>query len=224
MITNQKIYQECEDKGIPFEHITELLDYLGYADTYTVALKLLMFTGCRISELDHMYMDHILDGYIYWKTGKTGKSRKEFLPDEFINEINVYRTLKRVHCKTVIHVKSQTFRRKFNLNIRPNLGHAWNNKKPFLRKGGFHYEFKLQLKGFRKNFATLLFMYFWNKYNDPTLAALMVSKRMVHSSQHITANHYIQTTFDISAKDCMGLMPFEILPNVKQTRIADFFY
>lgn len=215
--------QEAEGHGIPFSLVREILMYCTYGSIHSIGTKLLFYTGCRISELDNMHKSKIHEGNIYWKCGKNQTGwRKEYLPSEFIAELEYYWKRNRTAQDQVLGVSSETFSRYFRKDIRPNLSPAWHEQRTVINSGDLEDIYKYSLKGFRKNFATLLFAYFWHKYNDSGVAVERVSKRMQHSSKHITVNHYIETMEQIEAEKYMHLMPFEIIEKVVQARILDY--
>lgn len=215
--------QEPDGAGIPFRLVQELIWAVRYGSVHSIGTKLLFYTGCRIAELDNMHKSKIYQNYIYWKCGKNQHGwRKEYLPPEFIVELECYWKNNRTPHDQVLGISSDTFTRYFRRDIRPNLSQEWQEHKVIINDGELEDVYKYVLKGLRKNFATLLFCYFWKKYDDAGVALEKVSKRMHHSSKHITANHYIETIEQIEADKYSHLMPFEILDKVVQTRIMDF--
>ena len=84
------------------------------------------------------------------------------------------------------------------------------------------YSYKYALKGFRKNFATQLFIFYWSKYSDASVAVDMVSKRMKHSSRAMTVSHYIESVEEIEAEKFSQYMPSEIIGMQTQKRILDY--
>jgi integrase len=230
MITIQKVAkttysmrQEPDGQGIPFRLVRELFLIVEYGSICSVGIKLLHYTGCRIAELDNMQRSKICDGYIYWECGKNQHGwRKEYLPADFIAELEYYWKRNRMPIDNVLGVSSDTFTRYFRKYVRPKLSIEWHEHRVVVNDDKLEDIYKYALKGFRKNFATLLFCYFWRKYNDAYVAVERVSKRMRHSSKHITVNHYIETVEQIEAEKYMNLMPFEIIEQVVQTRLYDF--
>jgi hypothetical protein len=82
-------------------------------------------------------------------------------------------------------------RRYFNRDVRPLLGLAWQKKR--LHPGFFKEEpYFLQLKGFRKSFGTTIFFREYEKWGDAGVALEFASKRLQHSTTHMTAYHYLQ--------------------------------
>lgn len=216
---------EPEGRGIPFDMVQELLDKCPYGSVHSVALRMLFYTGCRIAELDKMKRSNIVNGYIFWKCGKNqcGESRKEYLPDVYLKELQAYWGSHRVPGDRVFGVVSATYSRYFRREIRPLLSPRWHDMRDVFERGTVKQEYYFQLKGFRKNFATLLFCYFWRKYGDAGVALELVCKRMRHSNTGITIHHYIETMEQIQAGRFMHLMPFEIIQNIRQRSILDYY-
>lgn len=213
---------ETEGRGIPFHIVNKLLERLPYASTMSVGIKLLIFTGSRIQELENMKRCMLQENYIYWKCGKNQNGwRKEYLPNDFIKEMQEYWNNERIEQNNMINVKPNTFRRYFT-RLRKRLSPEWREKRKIMIGNEIKTQYSYALKGFRKNFATLLFTYFWDKYGDSGVAVERVSKRMKHSSRHMTANHYIETMEQIDGPRFKGFLPFEIVTQIKQKRLVDY--
>lgn len=85
-------------------------------------------------------------------------------------------------------------------------------------------EYRYSWSGFRKTFQTLVFAYYWKKYQDSGVALEMVSKRMKHSSKGITAKHYIENVDSIQANQYLHLLPFEITNRIpRQENLFELF-
>lgn len=190
----QEFLFEPECAAITFDQFSAALERLPYASVERIGLQLLAATGCRITELDRMDPANILDGAIYWRPGKNQKGlRKEHLPPGLLAEIAAYRRIARIRESFVMGIESPTFVRYFDRDCRPRIGGAWTARGRLYMNGrGWTEGWSLHLKGFRKTFQTVLFAYFYEKYNDAQVALEWVSKRMKHSSKHITAYHYLQ--------------------------------
>lgn len=217
--------RDIEGQGILIPDILRLIQSLEYGSVFSVYIKLLFYTGCRVAEIRRMKQSMVRQGWLYWQCGKNqqGQYRKEYLPSSFWEEWSFYAKNNRLPNDRLIGINEDTFRKYFT-DIRPSLGVRWIEKKPFLRAGKFAEEYIYQLKGFRKNFATLLFEYYRSiKGYDDTTAVLMVCKRMRHSDKGITALHYIGTAEQIRAKQYITLMPFEMVNRYGQRLILDFF-
>ena len=222
LLSESKVMQEPEGLGIPFSMVRELILFCEYGSILSVGCKILHFTGCRIRELDNMEKSKLQGNWLYWKCGKNQHGwRKEYLPSEFVAELEYYWKRNRTPQDKIMGVSSDTFTRYFR-KIRKNLDPKWQEQRLTIRADILEKSYKYELKGFRKNFATLLFAYFYNKYDDASVAVERVSKRMKHSNTHITVNHYIETMEQIQAEKYMHLMPFEIIENITQSRITDF--
>ena len=215
---------EQDGRGIPFHLVDDMLAKMPYASMISVALKLLCYTGCRISELQNMKVSNIHENWIYWGCGKNqlGETRKEYLPNYLLKEIQEYRKKHKVTSDGIICIKGKTLSRKFNDEYRPMLGKEWLEKTQDFTNKRCRMQYKYQLKGFRKNFATLLFIYYWRKYQDAGVGVEMTSKRMRHSCREITAYHYIETANQIDAEHFQGMLPFQVIKQLKQKRVFDF--
>ena len=221
--TKDNSFYEMEGRALPFDVIKNLFLSLKYASTLSIGCKLLYYTGCRIAELEEMKKENIINGFLYWRCGKnqTKHFRKEYLPCKFIEEIKTYWKTNRTPYDKIMGVKSDAFRMYFVKN-RHRLNNIWGFKIPIYQNKLIKYEYKYQLKGFRKTFATLLFYYYWRKYSDANIGAEMVAKRMKHSAKHITITHYIENAEQIQANKFTNLMPFQIVDNTNQKRITEY--
>lgn len=215
--------QEPEGQGIPFRLVRELLIAPEYGSICSVSTKMLFYTGCRITELDNMDKRKIYQNFIYWKCGKNQHGwRKEYLPPQYIAELEYYWKRNKTPQDKIFGVSSATYCRYWRKEIRPKLSPEWQEHIAIINGDELEEIYKYVLKGLRKNFATLLFCYFWKKYKDASIALEKVSKRMKHSSKHMTANHYIETIEQIDAEKYMHLMPFEIIEQAIQTRMTEY--
>lgn len=215
MEQQQKNPYETDGDGIPLDLVSEMLNACEYASHVSVGCKLLMQTGARISELDYMHKHNLKGNWIYWAKGKnqTG-ARSEYLSDDLIEEIKEHWKQYKTKDIQILSVSHTTFGRYWRKHIRPKLSREWNEKRPTWRNARIEYEYKYMLKGLRKNFATILFAFFWKKYRDPYVAVQLTCKRMGHSSDNITVTHYIQAVETIQAERYTHLLPFEILNKV----------
>lgn len=212
-----------EGQAVPLGRIKEVIDYLPYGNQIRVMFQFLAVTGCRISELNKMRPDRILKSqdkyFLIWALGKNQKSfRKEELPGHLIEELKEYRKDQRCCQNKLFGISSETFRRMFNRDVRPFLSEAWRELKIKMSKGQLQTEYVLQLKGLRKTFQTLNFAQELKKWNNPDIALEFISKRMKHSSKHITAYHYI-VNFDQLNQALEGA---SILGDHSQTRLMQF--
>jgi integrase len=215
-----------DSRAIPFPEIQEALDFLPRANKLRVMFKMAFLTGCRLSELNNMKTRHIQDGFIYWRLGKSQTGyRKEKLPADFLAELTEYRANNRTYQSTIFHLNHNTFRRMFNRDVRPYLSKAWQEKRLRVRANQLVPEHILQLNGLRKTFQTYLFYHEYQKHNDAGVALELTSKRMKHSSKHMTAYHYIQN-FEALQIEAYGLdLPiYEILEAGQQMRIPDYIF
>ena len=231
MIETQQIEHRSHDpwfwegRAIPISEVLYLFNILPYANGIRVGLQLLFYTGCRLSELTQMRRSELIDGVIYWKLGKnqTHKAhRRERLPDAFMEELKLYWKTHRMPENRVYHATGSSLARRLNAEIRPLLREQWRDKVRTLRKSGFTWEYVYQLKGFRKIFATLIFVHYYTKFNDAYVAGEMTAKRMMHSDSGLTWHHYILCAEQIDAKKYMHLLPFEISGTSAQRTVMDF--
>jgi len=226
--TRENINFLNDSHAIPFTSLIEAVDIMEYGSDVSVMFQMLFLTGCRISELDNMDVDHLFQidekkFIIYWRTGKKGRIRKECLPYFYIKELNHYRKYNRVHAKRLFGIENNTFRRYFNRYVRPLLSKVWQEKRLYEVQGILQEQYVLQLKGLRKDFQTLLFKKEIEKWKDSNVALEMVSKRMKHSSQKITAFHYIENFDSLDINRFAHLEPAEILrTSGSQKRIMDY--
>lgn len=184
---------------IPFSEFARLLRFYPRGHVVRVMCLMLAFTGCRPSELERMYLTDGPDGcgiknnHIYWLPGKrqTGY-RKEFLPEWYIQELEEYRRTHRVYENKIFGIKYSVCRRYLHKD-RVKIGGLWTERqegpinKSYIGKA----DLKLQLKGFRKSFGSVIFKDFWEEFGDAGAAVQFTCQRMGHSNMGITVGHYI---------------------------------
>ncbi len=213
----------AESHAIPFEKVREAIDFMGYGSPERVMFEMLILTGCRITELDRMVISKIYGSILYWGLGKNQKSfRKEALTVSYLKELKYYRDHHRVYGNKIFGIHSHTFRRYFNRDVRPNLSKEWQEKTLFQKKGALVPEYVYQLKGLRKNFQTLEFKKELEKWKDSGVALEFTSKKMKHSSKHITAYHYLVNFDTLGINNLSELEPSDLLKKTRQTRLMDF--
>lgn len=215
-----------ESCAIKFKHLVEALEFMAYGTDVRVMFQMSFLTGCRLDELDKMEWPALHGNVIYWQTCKNGPMRHEDLNLKFIHELHEYRAKNRVYGKKMFGISSETFRRYFNRDIRPHLSSAWQQRRVGIDvvAGNKREEFVLQLKGLRKNFATLEFAKQYKKWKSAEVALEFASKRMKHSTRHITAFHYLRNFEELDIEYYVNLSPADIIRKAnEQKRIMDFF-
>lgn len=220
--TSTDFIADYECKAIPPSEIRTAIEGMRYGSPERVMFRMLAITGCRIACLDKMTMQHLSGRFIYWETSKVGgKWRKEHLPDDYLEELAAYRTEYRANGKRLFGISGESFVRYFNRDIRPHLGGLWNVKTNQPTTDGFGQQYLLKIKGLRKSFSTYDFARNYAKWKDADVALEMTSKRMKHSTAHITAHHYIENFDALGIKKVTtDLDPLKNLSN--QMRILDF--
>lgn len=221
---NQQLYDlETESYSIPFHEIKRAIEIMRYGSDIRTMFQMLVYTGCRIKELEYMKYSQLYNNIIYWKLGKNQKKfRKEKLPIEYLKELRFYRKNYRIYQDKLFGIKSCTFRRYFNKQIRQLLKGKWTQKRFFAKQGCLVPEYVFQLKGCRKNYQTLEYAKMLDKWKSPNIAVEMTSKKMKHSSEKITAYHYIEN-FENLEIDKYKLFTIQDIINPKnQMRILDY--
>lgn len=225
----KKSFYDTNGRGIPFEDVNVLFSYLPYATHLSIAIKLLHYTGCRIQEIDLMTREGITDNAIYWVIGKNQRGyRREYLPDSFIAELEKYWRITSVRGDSVLGIKASNILSQFNKKIRPLLPEQWQAKiskpkiNPMRKTFDWSYEYVYQLKGFRKNWATLCFWYHYKKFQSGELAVQLTSARMKHSHTGMTSTHYLVACEQLNVERYAHLFIFEIVKGVEQKRICDY--
>lgn len=209
--------------AVPIPFVRQALQLMEYASTERVMFQMLYFTGCRVSELDHMKPELLHENTIYWQPGKGQVgTRKEVLPEAYIKELAAYRSTHRVSSNQLFGPKATTFRRYFDRDIRPKLSPAWRMKRRVVRSKAFGEEYALQLKGLRKTFQTMVFVQEWRRWGAADVALEFTSKRVRHSSKHMTAYHYLQGFENIALLNISTLEPGRALEACLQKRMIDF--
>lgn len=223
----EKLNLEGEGNCVPLDKIQDVLKALPYAHECRVMFEFLFITGARIAELDKFLMSQLFPSeegfYLFWKLGKNQKShRKEFIPKILVEELVEYRKTNNVPQDRMFGITHDTFRRYFNKEVRPKLPPAWHEKTLHMQRDKFQEEYKLQLKGLRKNFQTLLFAKLLEKWHDAGVALEFTSKRMKHHNKGVTAYHYIVNFDSLKVQQYLNYRPDELLTIGSQTRLLDF--
>lgn len=198
---------------VPIPMALKAIMYCSYGSTIRCALKLMFYTGCRISELNHMYWEKKKDYFISWRCGKNqhGKWREEFLPPDFWQELDHHRRTNKTLGGRLLAATGESIIRYFNKEIRPYLGVEWNTKSEYAKDNGFEKEYIYQLKAYRKIFQTLLLQHYWEYYKSVDVAGEHVSARMRHSNSGINWRHYLRMAKELHAERYVNMMPFKIL-------------
>lgn len=219
----EKLNLYSEGYGIPFDKALEAINFMEYGSDVRVMFEMSFLTGCRLSELNNMRVSKLFEDVLFWNIGKNQRGfRKQKLPPSYLEELKNYRENNRVYKDKLFGVSSESFRKYFHRDVRPKLSPAWQEKRLFSRKNELREEFVLQLKGLRKNYQTLEFAKQLDKWKDSSIALEFTSKKMKHSSKHITAYHYIENFETLQIDKYKQLTPEQILKNRGQTRIIDF--
>lgn len=227
---NIEDFYEPEGRAVPVHLIREAIASAYYLSKISRALEILFTSGARLSEVKKMHLKARFGNFQAWKLGKnqTGMMRQEYFPDSLWTKILRGMDKDKHSSDLICDLEGKTILRYFNRDIRPHLSLEWRQKVRVLRnKGGslsVGYEYKYQLKGFRKTFATLMFAYFWKKYGSADIALEKVSKRMKHNSKWMTMNHYVDMCRQIDAMKYCDQLPFEHLSGETQSNIADFMH
>lgn len=206
LIISMELNQEDNGHSIPFEDVAEAINFKPYGDPLRVMLQMLFYTGCRMSELDNMKPELLVNNWLYWGLGKNQKGfRKVKLPDRFISELAFYRSKHKVSQANIFGIKHTTFRRMFNRDIRPNLNNNWKRKRLVVKKNELTTEYEYQLKGLRKNYQTFTFNKNLEKWGDSKIALEFTSKDMKHSNTGITLKHYVENNDKLNIKQYLNL-------------------
>ncbi|MBI2101671.1 hypothetical protein HYT53_03585 [Candidatus Woesearchaeota archaeon] len=218
-----KINHERDSYAIPFKEVIAAIEAMPYASGVRVMFQMLVLTGCRPCELDNMKVSRLFGDYLYWPLGKNQKGwRKEKLGMKYIKELKLYRERNRVYGDRLFGFSANSFRRYFNKFIRPHLSEEWNEKRLKLSKSSPACEYVLQIKGLRKDFQTLEFAKQYKKWKSPDVAMEFTSKKMKHSSKHITAYHYLENFDTLGIDKFQTLTPQDIIRQAGQSRLFDF--
>lgn len=209
--------------AVPIPAVQEVLDFLPYASTERVMFQMLYYTGCRCKELDVMTPKLLHENTLYWELGKNQHgTRKEVLPKSYLSELKAYRATHRVCEDRMFGPTAATFRRYFDRDVRPFLSSTWREKRLTVRSKAFSTEYVLQLKGLRKTFQTMLFAKEWQRWGTADVALQFTCKRMQHSSERITAYHYLQNFESLQIDKQSPLIPSQAIKACAQLRVMDF--
>lgn len=178
--------------AIPYEDFRTLFNFLPRAHPVRVMVIMLALTGCRLSELDRMQAQNLSGNLLYWRLGKNQRGwRSEPLPEWYLQELADYHAAHRTMLGRLFGPTAYTMRRYFNRDVRPFLGPRWNQKRDHPGYVGEE-PYVLQLKGFRKSWGTTIYWREYQHWRDAGVALEFTSKRMQHSTTHMTAHHYLQ--------------------------------
>lgn len=225
---NQKNdFYDNDGHCLPLSMVEELFTLLPYGSPLSIWIKVLQQTGCRMKETDYMRYSYIKDGVLFWKLGKNQKGyfRKEQLSPALLAEIELMRQHTRIMGDCLFPAKAETFGRYYRKFIFPFLSSAWHEKREVLRPSGFASNYRYQLKGFRKNFQTILFYHYWKEYNDAGVGLELVSKRMKHSSTGMTIRHYIENVNQLGVNNLnllLGKTPGEWIRTSPQKKLFEY--
>jgi integrase len=184
--------------SIPYSAFREVLNLLPAAHPVRVGLLLLALTGCRVKELDAMSPQSISEGWIHWRLGKNQRGmRREPLPAWFLAELAEYRAVRRVPGARLLGFRASQLSTYFNKLVRPCLSAAWHDRHPLPYPGFAREQYRLQVKGLRKSFATTVFFREYERWQDAGVALEFASKRLKHRTTHMTAHHYLKE-FDVT--------------------------
>jgi hypothetical protein len=216
-----------EATALPFSVVMDAINRLKYGNIIRVWLQILLQTGARISETDRMYYNPTSYGGIYgnklvWIPGKNQnqqRPRTEKLSLKTIEELNYMRSKERCSNR-LFPVSYQTLRRRFNA-LRWVIG--WTEKVKGVI-GARQSTYRYQLKGIRKLFATKTFWEYYEEYNhDANASILLTSKRMRHSSGHITVTHYFsENKEELEIYKFLNIPMCEIIDLYYQSKLTDF--
>jgi integrase len=197
---------EIKGNALPWDRVLEVINYVKPGSAESIMFKTLLYTGCRISELDNMQPQNIVQNHLYWKTGKNQTGyRMEKMPIEWMEELLLYRKRYKCSMSKLFHQKGRTFVEKFDRFIRPNLSAEWRWKRLVLTNKGFAPENVYRIKCLRKNYQTLKFNDKFREYKDGNVAIEFMSKAMRHSSKGLTVYHYVENA------ESLELAKFEVL-------------
>ncbi len=209
-------------RAIPFEDVLFALRKMKYGTTMKVMFEMLALTGCRMASLNRMEITGLLDDKLYFKEAKTGDRRVIILPNWYIEEYFAFRRNNRVMHPRMFPISSETLTRYFNRNFRPQLNQKWNQKISHSRRGFLVFEFMYQLKGLRKNYATLDFKKNFDEWGNSQIALEFTAKHMKHSSMRMTAYHYLVNFEKLGIEKYKNMTMGEILRHDRQMRLIDF--
>lgn len=223
MVVTMKEWKEIT-YTIPFNEIVKAISQIKYATQESVMFQMLVYTGCRIVELDKMKKTDLHGHILRWKLGKLQKKwRHEPLPEYYIEELKEYWRLYPTLGNEMFGILGKSFRRSFNCKIRPILKCGWTTKRPEWQWSRPDVKENIwQLKGLRKNFQTLIYAQQLDKWRDSGVALEFTSKRMKHKSTKITAYHYIQNFDGLGIDEVKHLSMQEIYKTGRQKRIFEF--
>jgi hypothetical protein len=215
--------EDTECSAVPFEALQGLLVSLEYGSPSRVIVEMLALTGCRCASIDRMRIDRVYEGVLYWHEGKSTRGlRRERLPEWYWDELVYYREHYDVRGVHLFGLCWASWRKQWERFVRPVLPVMWQERRLVPFGSGWREEYVLQLKGLRKTFQTAEFYRQLARWRDAGVALQMTSKRMRHSSERITAHHYIKEFGRLDPRD-LGVSPAVALRGVgRQQRLLDY--
>lgn len=221
-----------EKNAIPFDEIRRVAGILPYGTSLSCMFKILAVTGCRLQELEVfrkslLYRHPSREGWgvIHWKCGKNQPGyRSETLPKCLLDEIELYRQNNNVPEDRLFSLTSSTFQRYFRF-FRQRLGGLWTKKVklPYRTGNKVKSECFYNLGGLRKSFATLVFAKELRKWKDAGVALEMTSKRLKHSTVHMTTIHYLRNFDDLHISKYLDSELWQIYNFPTQSRLNSDF-
>lgn len=213
--------------AIPFSEINRVLDVLPYGCPIRCMFTHSILTGCRQTELSNMFesmMYRTIGGAnIFWKCGKNQVGyRKEFLPDYFLEELSYMRAHYRGFGDRLYSPDARSFRKYFN-RYRCFIGGLWNERQSIITGGVVESEYVYNLNGLRKTFATHVFYQEYQKWKDSGVALEMTSKRMKHSTTHMTAYHYLKNFEQLKIEQYGNIPIWQILNRPIQKKLNNYY-
>ncbi len=204
-------------RTIPFDEVNRLVNTYPYGSKYRVILRWLAETGARPSEMSHRSLDEIHRGTWNWQPGKGQNGiRKEQLSESFWREFHTFLNNNSYRKHDVFGICANTFNRYLHKH-RQLLGGEWMKQVPcWGQRGISKLRYKYQVKALRHNFATLLFYQMWKKFGSAEVAALMVAKRMAHSSFKITVIHYVEDLEELGLNETHLSRKMQDIYNVEE--------
>lgn len=215
---------DTEGHALPITAIQDALDLMEYASVERVMFEMLVYTGCRIQELNLMKPRHLYGDTLYWPCGKNQSGwRKEKLPIGYVLELNEYRQTHRVPESMLFGVSAETFRTYFKQRVRPRLGPSWQRQRLVPTKHGLKPEYVFQLKGTRKTFQTLKYHECLQEWGSPMVAAEMTGKQMRYATARVSLTHYVENLNSLGLnKGAICTDPARMLSATHQRRLLEY--
>lgn len=153
------------------------------------------------------------DGWQYWHRGKNQTGVRK----AFISEVGRKKLIKMWEVDGlptndfVFSTECESMRKMWNELKNEHLSGEFRESFPMPRKSVMKECQKYSLKSFRKTHASALFDYYWNRYDNPTMALERVQEALGHKTKAMTWQHYAREIERVGRGHYKNILPFGLI-------------